>query len=416
VDTRLISPPFMVPASSPTLHFWQWYSFNNALGFVEINNGATINTSITNITITTNVSGSLDTNIDQLFGALNTNYSTPFYWNQTNGWTNAATTKVLGNVLDMNFGTPYFGLYYFEGGTAPLSSVGTVGNVDYRGANNPVPQSAAATNFLAWQGMTWNSPVNGSDNPVGLFGTNTVVTYTTNITVTTTESSWTQVSPSYFNTSSGTWINTALDLSAFAGQPVQIAFHFTSGGIYTAPGWYVDDLGLASAPTLLAPTNEVINYGQKFTNSITATNSIEPDSIFTFALAAASTNVVVKTNGLVIWTSTKTPPGTYTIYVQVTDNNTPPFSLTNSFSVTVLPLPSQLILSKALTVGHDFKFSIKSPWTNDPWLIVATTNLDTAATNWLPIYTNLTGHAGTLMFTDRLATNFLQRYYRAVFP
>ncbi|HEX7618401.1 MAG TPA: hypothetical protein VF480_06755, partial [Verrucomicrobiae bacterium] len=84
------------------------------------------------------------------------------------------------------------------------------------------------------------------------------------------------------------------------------------------------------------------------------------------------------------------------------------------FSVTVLPLPSQLILSNALAGSRGFKFSIKTPWTNSIWRIDATTNLN-AATNWLPIFTNTAGASGTLQFTDLLATNFPLRFYRAVF-
>jgi len=36
--------------------------------------------------------------------------------------------------------------------------------------------------------------------------------------------------------------------------------------------------------------------------------------------------------------------------------------------------------------------------------------------NWLPIFTNVNNPSGTLNFTDLLATNFPQRYYRAVQP
>jgi hypothetical protein len=65
VDTRLISPPFAVPASnSPALRFWHWYNFNSALGFVEITtDGSTwnpISPTYQNITISTWTNVSLD--------------------------------------------------------------------------------------------------------------------------------------------------------------------------------------------------------------------------------------------------------------------------------------------------------------------------------------------------------------------
>lgn len=415
-DTRLISPPFKVPSSNPALRFWQWYSFVNALGFVEVNNGITNSASSTNTAVTTNIVATLNTNIYQLFGALTAGYSTPLYWNPTiGGWTNA--TKALGSTYDLHFSR-----YTFESGTSPLSVVGGAENADYYLSTVlPVPQSPTPTNFSAMQGMTWTPVTGGSDAPVGYFDTNYTYTYTTNTTITTANSSWTQISPTYLNVSSGTWTNATLDLSVFAGQTVQVAFHFTSGGACcgTGLGWYVDDINLAAAPTLNVPTNQVVSYGQTLTNVLTATNSVELNSVFTFALAAASTNVVVATNGVVTWTNTTVPPGTYPVYVQVTDNNTPPFSVTNNFSVKVLPLPSQLVLGNAAVAtsgGRSFKFSVNTPWTNSTWVILTTTNLSGTSTNWLPIYTNQTGPGGALLFTDQLATNFLQRYYRAFFP
>jgi hypothetical protein len=331
MDTRLISPPFLVPASgNAALQFWQWYSFVNAGGFVEINNGITTSTGSTNSTITTNmVFSSLNTNIYQLFGAADAAYSTPFYWNQTiGGWTNA--TKAMGNVLD--------GIdeqYYFEAGNAPLFSVGGA-NDDYRPYDIiPIPRSAAATNFLVWQGMTWNSLTDVNDNPVGYFGTNYSYNYTTNTTVTFAENSWQSIlqannSVGSASVTSGGWTHAAVDLSAYAGQTVQVAFHFQSGGSGwgNASGWYVDDVSLVANPT---------------------------------------------------------------------------------------PAPPVLIVSNLLSSNHSFEFSFHAA-TNTTWRILATTNLNVAVTNWPPIFTNKVGASGTLQFTDRLATNFLHRFYRAVSP
>lgn len=416
VDSRLISPAFVVPATSAvTLRYWQWYSFNNALGFVEVNNGSTTTTVTTNITITTNAVGTLVTNTYQFFGSTDTNYSAPFAWDaQTRSWTNQ--TKAFGSVFDTRYNQ-----YYFESGPAPINSVGAV-NSDYLVTSVfPLPQSTMPTNIYALQGVVWSSSRGLNNNPVGYFSTNYSVTYTTNTSTTVTTVSWVQLSPTIKNAQSGAWVSNSVDLSPYAGDTVQLAFHFQSGGIYSAVGWYVDDLSLVAAPTLTVPTNQVVNYGQKLTNWITANNSYEPDSSFTFALAAASTNVVVKTNGLVTWTNTNAPPGSYNVYVKVTDNNAPPFAVTNSFSVTVLPLPSQLVLTNAAVAlatngARNVKFSIKTPWTNNTWWLLAATNLNAASSNWFPIYTNKTGTAGSIQFTDRLATNFLQRYYRALFP
>ncbi len=346
VDTRLISPPFVVPASA-MLNYWQWYSFNNAKGFVELNNGTAVSTSVTNITIITNSApGTLNTNIYQLFGALVPGYDTNFYWNPTiNGWTNG--TKAMGSVYDANVGN-----FVFESGNAPLITVGIAGNVDYSLPGfPPIPLSTTPTNFIVWQGATWISPIDGSDQPVGFFATNSgSATYTTNTTITVTTTTWVPISPTFGNGSSaGNWTNVWLDLSAYSGQAVQIAFHFTSGGINTAAGWYVDDLSLAAPPTLTVPDDQVINAGDTLMVTNTAFNSLLPNAQYTFRLLSAPPHVSIK-NGVVTWqTSPDQPSSTNTITVVATDNNVPPFSATNSFTVTVVN-PFVLTMPPAQTI------------------------------------------------------------------
>ncbi len=170
-------------------------------------------------------------------------------------------------------------------------------------------------------------------------------------------------------------------------------------------------------PTLNVPTNQFISVGQTLVKMLSATNVFLPACRFTFALATVSTNVSVQTNGVLTWTNTAAPPGVFVIQPKVTDNSVPPISATNNFSVTVLPLPSQLVLTNAKafnSAGLKFKFSVQTPWTNTAWRILTATNLNGGGTNWLPVFTNKSG--GSLQVTDLLATNFLQRYYRAVFP
>jgi hypothetical protein len=68
---------------------------------------------------------------------------------------------------------------------------------------------------------------------------------------------WTTISPDYgdvgnindVRTGGGVWSRPSLDLSAYAGKSVKIAFHFTSdGGSAAAPnaGWFVDDVALVT--------------------------------------------------------------------------------------------------------------------------------------------------------------------------
>jgi hypothetical protein len=66
---------------------------------------------------------------------------------------------------------------------------------------------------------------------------------------------WQAVSPQYAGGSGG-WTYASVDLSAYAGQSVQLAFHFVyqecNGA--TGPGWYVDDIALETgAPVFNNP-------------------------------------------------------------------------------------------------------------------------------------------------------------------
>jgi len=415
-DTRLISPPFLMPASgNAALSYWQWYSFKNALGYVEINNGITSTVGVTNTTITTNtVFAGLNTNVYQLFGAAITDYDTPLYWDPTvGGWTNAS--KTLGSVYDATIGVDS---YLFEAGTSPLIG-GAEDYVSY--SPYPLPQSSNPTNFSAMQGMTWESPLDANDLPAGYFGTNYTYTYTTNITITVNTFNWQTVASTLVQSVGGDgaaspgWVNAVADLSAYAGQTVQLAFHFTSGSSVAA-GWYVDDLSFVAYPGLTLLPPQTINAGQTLTVTNSATNSLNPAATFTFALVPPATNAVITTNGVLTLTNTAGLAGTYVYNITATDNSPPALAATNSFTVVVLPPnpPALAITNNPVSGRPVFALNFQTAWTNTTWRLEATTNL--AKANWLPVFTNLIDAGGILSFTDRLATNYPLRFYRAVFP
>ena len=337
---------------------------------------------------------------------------------------------------------------------------------------------------------------------------------------------WQQISPTYLNlTSGGNWVQSFIDLSAYAGHQVQFAFHFVSGPCCgNIRGWYVDDVAVTATrltplpqvivpgtqtnyagqtlavtlsatntavtnavftfrlpspstnlslttdgvltwtntgikngvltwtnnsvapgtntiyvavtdngspplsatnhfdliflppipPSVKVPTNLTISVGQTFTVTNSATNAFLPQATYIFKLPTPSTNVSLTTNGVLAWTNTAVPPGTYTVFVKVTDNSLPPLSSTNSFAVLVAPPSPVLVVSNRWSGSSGFRFSFVT-MSNTTWRIQAATNLNAAASNWVPVFTNTTGAGGTLTFTDLLATNFLQRYYRAVY-
>jgi hypothetical protein len=154
---------------------------------------------------------------------------------------------------------------------------------------------------------------------------------------------WQQISPTYLNvTSGGAWLQNSIDLSAFAGQSVQIGFHFTSGGCCgNAKGWYVDDVSLTvvvtTPPVLTVPDTQTIYAGQTLTVTNSATNSFLPNATYTFKLLSPPSNASITRNGVLTWATTNTQSsGTNTITVKVTDNSTPALSATNSFVVVVV--------------------------------------------------------------------------------
>jgi len=63
---------------------------------------------------------------------------------------------------------------------------------------------------------------------------------------------WQAVSPQYIG-NSGDWTCASVDLSAFAGQTVQLAFHsvYINGQSAVGPGWYVDDVSLITGTPVL---------------------------------------------------------------------------------------------------------------------------------------------------------------------
>src|SRR5437667_6293 len=58
---------------------------------------------------------------------------------------------------------------------------------------------------------------------------------------------WQEVSPHY-SENGGDWTDASVDLSAYAGQKVRLAFQivYQAGCGPTAPGWYVDDIALVT--------------------------------------------------------------------------------------------------------------------------------------------------------------------------
>jgi len=170
-----------------------------------------------------------------------------------------------------------------------------------------------------------------------------------------------------------------------------------------------------SPPTLIVPPTQAIYAGQPLVVTNYATNGAYPGSTFTFA-AFGPTNLDVSNlpkGGVLKWTPTAAQAASdNTIYVMVTEDNS--LSADSSFLVLVFPPPPPLLRvsplqSASATNGFHFALNtVADTW----WRIDVSTNL----VNWWPVSTNLASPTGSLQFTDPAATNYLQRFYRAVLP
>jgi len=438
-DARLVctnyigSNSLVVPAASqfPRLRFWHWFNFQNALGFVEISTNNGTNWNQLSPTYQNNSSSGVWSrpSVDlSAFAGQSVQFGFRFYGGSPGngqGWYMDDVAVVTGSPV---FNDPES----FESGASDWSvSAGTweVGMPTSGPATNAAGRRAhsgtncAATvlsgNYAAGVDSRLTSPafVVPTNSPALRFwhwyNLQNALGF---VEISVNGGSWNQISPTYQQNSKtgSTWTNVSIDLSAYAGQTVSVAFRFATFGSGTAAGWYVDDIALVANPVLTVPATQTIYAGQSLnltnyatflpTNGTPLFTLISPPTTFT--------NLNLNTtNGVLTWTNTASAaPSTNTITVTVSDNNSPPLGATNNFTVIIM-LPKPPILTVSFTNGFQFTLNTIS---NTTWRIEASTNLTT--TNWLPIFTNLAGSSGTLQFTDQLSTNYPRRFYRAVFP
>ena len=358
-DSRLIcsnyngASSFVVPSADqfPRLRFWHWFNFVNALGYVEISSGGGNWQQISTNYINMSSSGVWSRPSIDLRSFAGQSVQIAFHFTSGGnvsgnapGWYIDDIAVVTGAPVFNNpegfesglgdwsvdsgtweVGTPTAGPGNAHGGTNCAASVltGKYGpNVDSRLISPAfaVPSNSPALRFWHW----YNFP-----SPSDALGY---------VEISANAGSWQPISPNYIDANtSGNWTNVSLDLSAYAGQTAQVAFHFTSlNGGTAGKGWYVDDISLVASPTLTVPPTQTIFSGQTLVVTNYAT-LLPTNGMPRFALVSGPTGVNLDTNtGVLSWVTTLTQPaGTYTNVIMVTDNNSPPLSTTNSFVVVV---------------------------------------------------------------------------------
>ncbi len=284
VDSRFISPPLAVPAAnqSPRLHFWHWYSIGGGdHATVEIKplSSSTWTTlsadygDIGNLNNVNNSGGVWTRPSLDLSRFAGQSVQIAFHFISDGGSAVAPNAGWFVDDVALVTGTPVFnnpegfesglGDWSVDRGTwqvgVPTSgpraafsgtncaSLAVTGgdyqaNVDSRFISPPlaVPAANQSPRLRFWH---WYSIGGGNHATVEIKPLSS--------------STWTTLSADYGDIGNlnnvcgggGVWTRPSLDLSRFAGQSVQIAFHFVSdGGSAVAPnaGWFVDDVALVT--------------------------------------------------------------------------------------------------------------------------------------------------------------------------
>jgi len=163
-------------------------------------------------------------------------------------------------------------------------------------------------------------------------------------------------------------------------------------------------------PMLAAIPNASLVAGQTLLVTNNATDADVPAQTLAWSLlnppAGANIN---STNGLLTWRpAIAQSPSTNLISVSVTDNGTPPLSVTRSFNVVVLP-PSAPTFNAPAVIAGKFQSMINGSLGPD-YSIYTTTNL---FGDWRLLLTTNPA-AMPFLFDDLDATSFQQRYYRVL--
>jgi hypothetical protein len=161
-------------------------------------------------------------------------------------------------------------------------------------------------------------------------------------------------------------------------------------------------------PVLAAISDYTVNVGQTVAFTASATDTDQPPQTLTFSLLSAPTNASLNaSSGAFSFRPLASQANaTNPISLEVTDSGTPPMSATQSFTVTVNPLPQPQFSSVGWSNGH---FGMQVSGQSGPdYEIQTSTNL----TQWTSVFTT-NSPAMPFSLQDITATN-LARFYRVV--
>jgi len=203
-------------------------------------------------------------------------------------------------------------------------------------------------------------------------------------------------------------------LTGLSGQGRYVRMYGTARGTsYGYSLWEFQVYGTAvptnQPPVLAAIPNQTILAGQTLVITNLASDPNVPPLPLSFSLSNAPAGAFINTNsGVFAWRpAIAQSPSVQTVTVVASDNETPPLSATQSFSVTVNQPASPTLTAASLTNGQ-LGFWINGN-TGPDYTILASTNL----TTWNSIFTN---YSPLLPFywVDTNSVAYPSRYYRTV--
>jgi RHS repeat-associated protein len=196
---------------------------------------------------------------------------------------------------------------------------------------------------------------------------------------------WTNLSEQITGVSTN-WSERFVDLRPYAGQTVQIAFHFVSGNGSTAAGWYVDDVSFESGPM-------TFNNPESFETGLGDWNS---DNYRLWQIGVAS-------SGPPLVNGSRAHSGTNVASTGLTGNYSP--GSTGRLISPVLNLPVAAADGALLLrfwqwyqygTGGSGQVQL-SEWTGTNWSLwstIATAATNGTSTNWSQFVADLTGYQG----------------------
>ena len=262
VDSRLISPPLMVPniTQNPRLRFWHWYSFSSGdFGEVQISTDGGTTWETISPTYTNTGSGVWTYPFIDLSAYADSTVQIAYYFhshrvgsfgNVSTGWYIDDIAVITGPIV---FNNPE----NFESGIGDWAvDKGTweVGEPTAGPGSSFSPPNCAATRLNG----NYAEPVDSRliSPPFVVANQNPALRFwhwysfsngdTGQVQIKVKNGNWQPISSPFVNTSSGAWTNFFISLSAYADSTVQIAFYFHSQRIGSfgnvSTGWYIDSI------------------------------------------------------------------------------------------------------------------------------------------------------------------------------